>query len=74
MFPEYREVIDELKLTDLHFVNLHDRHTELDEKIRHMEAHIVHATHEEIENLKKEKLLLKDQAYKIILQALAAQQ
>jgi uncharacterized protein YdcH (DUF465 family) len=33
MFPEYRELITQLKHTDLHFTRLFDRHNELDQKI-----------------------------------------
>ena len=65
MFPEYRDLISQLKASDLHFRHLFDQHNELDKKIRHLEGHVdhVHARQEEIEDLKKEKLRLKDQLY-----------
>ena len=65
MFPEYRDLITELKTSDLHFRRLFDQHNELDQKIRNLEAHVdhTHARQEEIEQLKKEKLHLKDQLY-----------
>jgi len=66
MFPEYRDLITQLKTTDHHFMHLFDKHNELDQQIKNMETHIVHGTHEEIETLKKEKLLLKDQLYAIL--------
>lgn len=68
MFPEYRELITELKTSDLHFRHLFDQHNELDQKIRNLEAHVdhAHARQEEIEQLKKEKLHLKDQLYLIL--------
>ena len=34
-----------------------------------MEAHIEHATHEEIETLKKQKLMIKDELYQILRKA-----
>ena len=71
MFPEYRDLITQLKTTDRHFLNLFDRHNELDQKIKNIEAHIEHATHEEIEMLKKEKLALKDQLYTVLRKAAA---
>jgi uncharacterized protein YdcH (DUF465 family) len=71
MFPEYRELISQLKTTDHHFQHLFDRHNELDQQIKNMEAHIVGATHEEIEAAKKEKLILKDQLYAILRKASA---
>ncbi|WEN42139.1 hypothetical protein CKCBHOJB_01724 [Thauera sp. GDN1] len=72
MFPEYRELITKLKTTDRHFLQLFDRHNELDQRIKNFELHLEHRTHEEIETLKKEKLHLKDQLY-AVLQGAAAQ-
>lgn len=73
MFPEYRELITQLKISDLNFVRLFEKHNALDQKIRHMEAHIEPSTHEEIEQLKKEKLLLKDALYSILKKAETAE-
>jgi uncharacterized protein YdcH (DUF465 family) len=72
MFPEYRDLITQLKTTDRHFLNLFDRHNDLDQKIKNMEAHIEHATHIEIEALKKEKLVLKDELYSLLRRAATA--
>jgi uncharacterized protein len=72
MFPEYRELISSLKTTDRHFQNIFDKHNELDQKIKNMEARIEPATHEEIETLKKEKLALKDELYNLLRKASAA--
>jgi uncharacterized protein YdcH (DUF465 family) len=66
MFPEFRELITQLKTTDRHFVRLFDQHNELDQKIKNMEATISPASHDEIETLKKEKLQIKDQLYTIL--------
>ncbi len=72
MFPEFRDLITQLKTSDAHFLNLFDKHNDLDQKIKNFEAHIEHATHEEIEVLKKEKLHLKDQLYTILRKASGA--
>ena len=72
MFPEYRDLITQLKTTDHHFTRLFDKHNNLDQKIKNMESHIAPGTHEEIEILKKEKLLLKDQLYSILRKASTA--
>ena len=69
MFPEYRELITQLKTTDHHFMRLFDQHNALDQKIKNMESSVTPSTHEEIEILKKEKLLLKDQLYAILKKA-----
>ncbi len=72
MFPEYRDLITQLKTTDRHFLRLFDQHNELDQKIKNMEAAISSASHEEIERLKKEKLSLKDQLYSVLKKAASA--
>ena len=69
MFPEYRDLITQLKTTDRHFLNLFDRHNELDQKIKNMESHIEPAGPVEIETLKKEKLALKDELYGLLRKA-----
>jgi uncharacterized protein YdcH (DUF465 family) len=69
MFPEHRELITQLKTTDRHFLHLFDKHNELDQKIKNMETHVELATPAEIEDLKKEKLLLKDQIFSILKRA-----
>jgi len=69
MFPEYRELITKLKNTDQHFTKLFDKHNEIDQQIKNMEAHIQPATPDAIEQLKKEKLVLKDQLYQVLRKA-----
>lgn len=71
MFPEYRDLITKLKTSDHHFARLFDKHNDLDQKIKNMEAHIEPGSPEEIETLKKEKLHLKDQLYTILKKASA---
>jgi len=71
MFPEYRDLITQLKTSDHHFLHLFDKHNALDQQIKNMEAHITSGTPEEIEVLKKEKLLLKDQLYTLLRKASA---
>lgn len=68
MFPEHRELITKLKTTDHHFTKLFDKHNELDEQIINLEKDPVASVsrEEEIEELKKEKLHLKDELYKIL--------
>jgi uncharacterized protein YdcH (DUF465 family) len=72
MFPEFRDLITQLKNHDHHFTRLFDKHNELDQKIKNMEAHIEPASPVEIEILKKEKLALKDQLYTHLRKASAA--
>ena len=69
MFPEHRELISQLKTTDRYFSNLFDKHNELDQKIKNIEADPAGQTGADIENLKKEKLQLKDELYEILRKA-----
>lgn len=65
MFHEYRELITELKQSDIHFTKVFDKHNELDEQITEMVKS--HADQFEIEAKKKEKLKLKDEVYGLII-------
>ena len=72
MFPEYSALISQLMASDRHFLHLINNHTEMDQRVENMVAGIEPATHEEIETLKKKKLALKDEIYKLLKQAKAA--
>ena len=63
MFPEYRQLITQLKSENAHFSALFQRHNALDQQIQNMEAGIVPASGNDVEVLKKEKLQLKDKRY-----------
>ncbi|WP_421142591.1 YdcH family protein, partial [Aeromonas dhakensis] len=39
MFPEYRELISQLKSSDVHFQKKFDLHNDLDVEIRKLEKH-----------------------------------
>lgn len=70
MFPEYRDLITELKHNDNHFQRLFDEHNALDEEITKMESNPVAGNrHDEIEQKKRQKLQLKDQIYQVLLKA-----
>ena len=69
MFPEYRDLISKLKQEDAHFPRLFDEHNELDDKITGLTNNPVTEGLNEIEELKKQKLHLKDQLYAILLKA-----
>lgn len=66
MFPEYRDLISQLKTSDHHFSRLFDEHNTLDQRIKNMESRVEPGTPAEIEVLKKEKLALKDQLYAVL--------
>lgn len=63
MFPEYRDLITQLKSKDAHFTKLFDAHNTLDDEITKIENDPVQATSRstEIEQMKRKKLALKDE-------------
>ncbi len=67
MLHEYKKEIHELKMENAHFARVFEKHNDLDQKIEDAEANRIILTDVELEILKKEKLLLKDEAYKMIL-------
>ncbi len=67
MLHEYRDDIHELKQKDAHFSRIFEKHNEIDKKVEDAEAGRSILTDVELENFKKEKLLLKDEAYKMIM-------
>ncbi|MDD2780917.1 DUF465 domain-containing protein [Sulfuricurvum sp.] len=71
MLHEYRDVITQMKQNDAanaHFLKIFDRHNDLDNQITKAENGEVPMTDLELEKLKKEKLLLKDEAYAMIIE------
>lgn len=66
MFHEYRDRISTLKVEDAHFARLFDKHNHLDQEIKNLESASSSGSEPKISNLKKEKLLLKDQLYAIL--------
>lgn len=67
MFPEYRDLISRLKTEDAHFTTLFHEHNQLDHEIRRAEGQPSSAFNEQIAAMKKEKLRLKDELYRILL-------
>lgn len=66
MFPEYRDLISELKTSDRYFLNLFEKHNSLDQRIKNMEFRLESGTPDEIEVLKKQKLAVKDELYALL--------
>ena len=63
-----REIIDELRQKDSHFAVIFDEHTQLDEQINRLEIDRVTQASwdDEIEQMKRRKLQLKDEIYRVI--------
>lgn len=69
MFPEFRDLISELKTRDAHFSRLFDQHNELDQRIKNIEARIEPGSAVDVEHMKKAKLRLKDELYTLLKSA-----
>ncbi|MEI6859872.1 MAG: DUF465 domain-containing protein [Shewanella sp.] len=66
MFPEYRELITELKSNDAHFLKAFNKHNELDHLIKELEQHSASDSNNQIHELKKKKLHLKEEIFSIL--------
>ncbi len=73
MLHEYREEIHQLKKENGHFTKIFEKHNELDQKITDADEGRSLLSDQEIEVLKKEKLLLKDEALMMIAEFKKAQ-
>ena len=69
MFPEYRELISQLKGKDYHFTRVFDEHNALDHQIQSLEAKLLPGGEQEVDKLKKTKLKLKDELQQILQKA-----
>jgi uncharacterized protein YdcH (DUF465 family) len=68
MLHEYRDEISELKVQNAHFAKIFEKHNELDQKAKDADEGRLHLSEVELAKIKKEKLKLKDEALKIILE------
>lgn len=67
-FPEYREEIHRLKTSNEHFKELFDAYHKIDREVYRVEYNIEPRSDIEMEDLKKRRLLLKDELFKILKQ------
>lgn len=65
-FPEHKETIHKLKLGDAHFAKLFDEYHTLDRQIIRVEEDIEPRSDEFLEDLKKRRVQLKDQLYRMV--------
>ena len=68
-FPEYANVIAQLKSGDLVFRELFDEYHELDEQIYNIDEDITPVADHYAEELKKRRVLLKDKLYRMLQNA-----
>lgn len=67
-FPEFRDRIHQLKLSDAHFARLFTEYHEKDHEIHRIETGAEAASDMRLEECKKERLYLKDELYAMLLE------
>lgn len=70
MFAEYSEQIEQLRATDKNFSRLCEKHSALDAEVEALVRRRSPSLHFEIENLKKQKLAVKEELYAMLQDAL----
>ena len=65
-FPQFKDQIHALKLSDSHFSKLFDAYSEADKAVNRAENGQDNLGDAELEDLKKERVLLKDELYELL--------
>lgn len=68
-FPEMRERIHQLKISDNHFARLFDEYDTIEHAVQRIETGAEAASDSWLEQLKKERLQLKDTLYHLLKKA-----
>ncbi len=66
MFPEYRDLIVQLREENPYFANLFEEHAVLDKQIAQLELDPINHINNDIEGIKRKKLKLKDEIYRLL--------
>lgn len=65
-FPEFRDQIHQLKLSDNHFAVLFQRYHELDHEIHRIEQGVETTSDDYLDHQKKQRVLLKDELFQLL--------
>lgn len=65
-FPELKDKIHELKISNAHFAKLADEYHTLNREVHRVEAAGINVGDDTFEDLKKQRLALKDQIYAML--------
>lgn len=70
MFQDKKEIVSHLKASNTHFKKVFEKHNALEDKIIELESGgVEHTEHFQLEKMKKERLVLKDELYKLVSEA-----
>jgi uncharacterized protein len=67
--PEFKERIHEMKTANNHFAKLFNSYHEVDKEIKRFETEVEVTSDDHLEELKKQRLHLKDQLYAMLTSA-----
>ena len=65
-FPEHKDRIHDLKVSNNHFARLFEQYHEIEHEVRRIEEGVEVSSDEYIEDLKKWRLALKDELFRMI--------
>lgn len=66
-FPEHRDRIHELKVSNNHFAVMFEKYHEIEHEVRRIEEGVETPSDEYVEELKKKRLKLKDDLYAMLI-------
>jgi uncharacterized protein YdcH (DUF465 family) len=66
-FPEHQHTIRHLKMNDNHFAKLFDEYNEIENEVHHIEKNDQPVADEYLESLKKYRVHLKDQLFRLVV-------
>lgn len=67
-FPEFKKQIHDLKISDGHFSRLFDEYHVVNREVHRAEAAGLNITDEHYEELKRKRMMLKDELYSMLKQ------
>ncbi|WP_028293402.1 YdcH family protein [Oceanobacter kriegii] len=70
-FPEFNEQISELKVSNRHFAKLFEEYTAIDKEVHRIEEQKEAASNDALEQLKLQRVALKDELYSMLSKAAA---
>jgi uncharacterized protein YdcH (DUF465 family) len=68
-FPEFKDAIHKLKMTDAHFAKLSDEYHKVTREVSRIEQELEAASDSVAEALKKKRLVLKDELFALLKKA-----
>lgn len=68
-FPEHRDRIEQLRIADVHFARLCGAYDDVNREVLRIEQGIETPSDAYTEELKKRRVLLKDQVYTLLIQS-----